>query len=228
MRGWYKNSAEQHRAARFFANRCAELETDPGPPTEWPTGIDDEMIILFPYDEDKEIEHRSSALATILTSVSFMEASLNELFASASDDSLPFGGGQGPLTREERDALLYYWQKADRKSLLTKCAGVLEVLGKDKIDKGSRLWQDADLLVKLRNMLVHHKPVWRPIDDPTLDDDPVVKRLLLKRFPANPFLDGAESYFPDRCLGGACANWALRTAEECCGDFFRRLGVRPM
>jgi hypothetical protein len=95
---WHFYSFDHSNAASLFSIKCADLEANPRPPM-----VIDE--IEFPIDPGQEREHRSYAISSILSSVAFLEASLNELLASASDDYLRLGGGRGPLTNRERQLL---------------------------------------------------------------------------------------------------------------------------
>ena len=91
--GWY--SVDQYKALSFFCQKCTELE-EKGP--EPPASFGD--IIFEPWERQDHIAHRSYVMATVLSSIAFLEASLNELFASAGDDSLRVGGGRGSLTEK--------------------------------------------------------------------------------------------------------------------------------
>lgn len=219
--GWY--SVDQYKALIFFCRKCTELE-EKGP--EPPASSGD--IIWEPWEREDHIAHRSYVMATVLSSIAFLEASLNELFASAGDDSLIVGGGRGSLTEKERHALCAVWGMIERKPLLDKCQLVLDLLGREPFNTGRSPYQNTYLLVKLRDLLVHSKPGWTPHGDP---DRGLLKSLgslaVEKKFRPHLFADDNSPFFPDRFLGADCAHWARKTAIGFADEFFERLGVKP-
>jgi hypothetical protein len=183
--------------------------------------------IEFPIDPGQKSEHRSYAISAILSSVAFLEASLNELLASVSDDYLRLGGGRGPLTSNERQ-LLYDIRDGLGPPFLDKFQRVLRLLGRQQFDRSAQPYQDTETVVRLRNMLVHAIPAMIPLGSTIqVAEDEVLKSLASKNFPSHPFAHTNDPFFPDKCLGAACANWAERTVREFANDFFRRLGITP-
>jgi hypothetical protein len=48
------------------------------------------------------------------------------------------------------------------------------------------------------------------------------------KFSSNPLMNGSDNpYFPDKCLGSGCADWAIRSIRVFSDDFFGRLGITP-
>lgn len=219
--GWY--SVDQYKALNLFCNKCTELEEKgPEPPPSFAG------LILEPWEREDHIAHRSYVMATVMSSVAFLEASLNELFASAGDDSLRVGGGRGSLTERERHSLCAVWGIIERAPLLDKCQLVLDLLGREPFNSGGSPYQDTYLLVKLRDLLVHSKPGWTTHGDP---DSGLLKSLgslaVERNFNPHPFADDSSPFFPDRLLGADCAHWARKTAIGFANEFFDRLGVKP-
>lgn len=217
---WY--SVDQYHAANFFSRKSAELEEQDPPAARVVGGLN-----LDPFPSDDHHSHRSYVMATILSSVTFLEASLNELLASVGDDSLPVGGGRGSLTSTERQTLMTVRGMIENNRFLDRFQLVLYSLGREPFDRGSPPYQDADRLVKLRNLLVHAKPGWTPY--PARDDSQESLAQLAKErhFRRHPFARDRSPFFPDLLLGADCANWARDTAFEFADDFFLRLGVKP-
>jgi hypothetical protein len=120
---------------------------------------------LDPFPSDEHHAHRSYVMATILSSVTFLEASLNELLASAGDASLPVGGTRGSLTEGERDTLKIIREMVEKNRFLDQFQLVLYSLGREPFEKGKKTYQDTAQLVKLRNLLVHAKPGWTTYPD---------------------------------------------------------------
>jgi len=176
-------------------------------------------------------EHRSFAVAAILASVAFLEAAVNELFASASAPNLEVGGGRGGLTANERETLVDVNDALANNRTLERCQLVLHLLGRQPFDRGTAPFQDVDLLVKLRNSLVHYKPEWRAggiEGGQSAADSKLAKGLQTKHFSHNPFTGAGNPFFPDKCLGHGCAAWVWKAALAFADEFFHRLGVTPV
>jgi hypothetical protein len=220
---WYSYSSDQYRAANFFSQRSAELEAHPGDPVI----IDD--VVIQEWGDVEQIEHRSCVTAAILSSITFLEASLNELFASAADDDHDFGEGEVALTEKDRKVLCDVSETVETVRFLDKFQLVLHLLGREPFDRGTQPYQDIALLVRLRNLLVHSKPGWTPFyaawDE--ISDDKLMRSLAEKKFPVHSFTNEGRPFFPDRCLGAACANWAWQTAKDFADEFYKRLGLTP-
>jgi hypothetical protein len=78
-------------------------------------------------------------------------------------------------------------------------------------------------LIKLRNMLVHFRP-----ETASAADIQGIEKQLASKFDENPLMAGAGNpYFPDKCLGAACAQWAAWVAKSFVDEAFSRLGVQP-
>lgn len=213
---WTFYSLDHARAAAHFVRQCSTLETETAIPPD--RAIDQQIFA----------EHRSAVTAAIFASVAFLEASINELFASADHDNLEVGGGRGGLPQRGRQLLALLSEPLERASTLDRYQLALGLLGHKPLETGAQPYQDAALLVKLRNMLVHYRPEWRAgaVDGAASDPDTNVEKALAgKRLKPNPFTSEVNPFFPDRCLGHGCAAWAWASALAFTDAFFRRIGV---
>ena len=73
------------------------------------------------------------------------------------------------------------------------------------VDKGKQPWQDLDLLVDIRNTLVHYYPKW---ESPQTEEDLVKRVKSTKRFE----LDESRSRWDEQLFTASCAWWAYCTA----------------
>lgn len=219
---WHWFSHDQALTATHLSRRCGELE---GLATNL---NDEERAAGARWAERYRPEHRACAVASIVASVGFVEASLNELYASANSDDLEVGGGRGGLSREQRDALIDVADLISRNRLLDKYQLTLRLLNFTPFVRGQAPFQDAQVLVFLRNKLVHYEPKFRAAGD---EVDPVEQRtwqrLATKRRSENPFTNPGNPFFPDRCLSHGYTTWAWETALTFCDEFFARIGVEP-
>ncbi|WP_141658569.1 hypothetical protein [Streptomyces mutabilis] len=223
VKSWHWYSRDHALAAALLCRRCAELEHNPDPPGE------QDRAQGLTWSTAQAAEHRTYAMGAVLTAFAFLEASVNELLASAAEDQLEMGGGRGGLMGDERAALVGLQQAwGDRgPSLLERAQLVLHLLRRDPFNKGEEPFQSADVLRRLRNALVHYRPEWRAVGGGR-GDDRIAKDLTNLSIAPHPFATEGHSFFPDRCLGHGLASWAWKTSLAFTDDFLTRVGVQPI
>ena len=92
----------------------------------------------------------------------------------------------------------------------------------EKIDKGTQIYQDAELLIRFRNYIVHNKPQWN-------DEQEELKlfKALKGRigFTPNQFTKHWNTlYFPHQCFGHTSAQWAFKSSVGFINDFYAAIG----
>jgi hypothetical protein len=172
------------------------------------------------------LAHRSYATSAILSSVAFLEAAVNELFQDACDNH---GSYTGHLPERVLKSLRGFWllsgEDQDRSSwsILDKYQAALLCSGAEVLPKAEQTYENAALLIRLRNSLVHYKPK-------TLGGEKThrLEASLKGKFePSRLFEGSGNPYFPDKCLGRGCAEWAINTSVCLADEVFRQLGVAP-
>jgi hypothetical protein len=162
--------------------------------------------------------HRGYVTGAVLSAVASLEATINELFIDAQHkDPYTFEGADpefAPLLAE-------VWEVIKRNPTLAKYQIALTLARKPPFDKGASPHQEAVFLIQLRNALVHYKPEWDT--DQALHK--TIERRLKSRFEPNPFTIPTDAFFPKRCLGHGCAEWAVKSGEAFINEFFDRLGL---
>ena len=99
-------------------------------------------------------------------------------------------------------------------SVLDKYQMALLFANKPKFDEGANLYQDAALLISIRNKLVHFRTKWRTHGQESVSERKFEKKLA-ERVAPNALLAATDRpWFPDKCLGAACANWACATSRQ--------------
>ncbi len=141
-----------------------------------------------------EILHYS--LSTITMSVAALECYVNEFYAD--------GQAQGPHLNPVSSGL--FSEMIDRQSILDKYEFALALRSEKKLKRGENVVQNADVLIKLRNAIIHFQPEW----DDTRDKHDKLSSQLESRVSKSPFLMG-EPMFPRAWASAACAVWALKT-----------------
>ena len=171
-----------------------------------------------------DIRHRAYVTNTIFSCIAFLEAAINELFQDVFDGHESY---VDTVNAEGKQRLAQFWRDTEEqriwKRLLQKYQTALELLTESKLAKGEQPYQDAALVVSLRNVLVHYKPKTLGGYD---QHDLVTK--LKEKFPENGLIrETMDPWFPDKCLGYGCAKWAHTSVKEFADEFFERIGVLP-
>jgi len=106
---------------------------------------------------------------------------------------------------------------------LEKYDAVISAKGLERFNKGDNPYQNAALLIKLRNELVHFHPEWHNQQKrhAKLGKD------LRGRFDFSPFIaeeNGVD--FPQRFVGHGCTQWAVSSALTFMESFASRIGYK--
>jgi hypothetical protein len=204
---WNRDRLSRHHifSAHKFAEGAEQIEAEDGdvPP------------------EDKW-EYRAYVTAAVLSSVSYLSASINELYL----DVRKLGGPDQPSLRRELDLLVQAWPRISRVQVLQRYQLALSVADADQYNPDSLPYVDADSLIRLRDALISYEPNWS-------DERGRLQNLeerIRKKFPPSPLVSARRPWFPDRCLGSGCAKWAVKTVQLFTNDFYRRMSLpgRPL
>lgn len=188
-------------SAKYFAKCAAEIEKSD------PTGRFDG-------------KHRAYTTGSIFSAVCFLEAAINEFCKDV------VGGEPRTLTilpDSNRQPFLEFWSTERKLSILAKYQAVLRVLRKPELPKGKPPYQNAKLLIALRNELTHYKPATYggKVQHSFMNK-------LAGKFAENPLMRQCKNpYFPDKCLGSPCAYWAVQSVQDLTDLFFKTLDYEP-
>src|SRR5688572_1580636 len=161
--------------------------------------------------------HRASVTGAIVSSVAFLESSINELyleFQRAGDD------GSAIPTRAHTQ-LETLWPSADGAPLMLRYQVALQSVDAERFNERRSTYKNVERLLELRDALVHHQPERH--DERQRHQS--LQRRLRTCFAPNTLLPARARWFPDMCLGAGCATWALRSAEAFSDEFCRRMGI---
>jgi hypothetical protein len=175
-----------------------------------------------------EMHTRMIAYATgaVLASVAFLEAVINELLSVAAEPTKhPPLGTQLPAQLVSSLGDLWKLPSTDRAPTLDKFQLALIAARKPLFNKGAQPYQDADILIGLRNDLVHYRPKAVVIFS-KVEPSAVVRYKFAGKFVRNPRFPSDAEYF-DAYLGHGCAQWAVRTSLALTDEFFKRMRLRP-
>jgi hypothetical protein len=184
-----------------------------------------------PVPADTQIRHEAFTLNAVLSTVSFLESAINELHADATDEEY-FS------IDENHEALLRtigkQWHNPrnfDRAPMLTKYQTILAIAGQPGFDDGDQAYANVRILNEIRNHLLHYTREWvvirnrRTPGQETESTADYFEKVLYRKFAPNPLAGKNVPFFPDKCLGHGCAEWAIMNSIIFTDEFFRRLGL---
>ncbi len=204
-------SQEHIKAAALFTRQTYQIEED----YRRNGVINDELI------ED----HRSFVSGAVFATVSFIEASINELFA----DALEHPGSDITVNIDPDTKLLLAQMSKLRVlrplSTLPKFQMALSLSKKGLLDEGGTPYQDVNTLIVIRNTLIHSEPFWERGEETAIDKQ-ILHLQQANRFSLNPLRVGrTNSFFPDLCLSHGCAEWGVKKSLELVTLFSSRIGA---
>ncbi len=167
-----------------------------------------------------DIQHRGYVMSSLLESVAFLEALILELLKDAAEDqNLEIIGVIPTIARAK---MLIFWKAGERRaSTLQKFQSALLCADKAAFDKGAQPYQDAQLVISLRNALVHFRP-----ENTGVADTHDIEAKCRGKFPIHERL-AMNPWWPDQCLSAGCADWAVKSVRAFAGDFCTRMGFQP-
>jgi len=184
-----------------------------------------------PVPADIQLRHEAFTLNAVLSSVSFLESTINELHADATDEEYS-------AIDEKHEALLRtigrQWHNPrnfDRAPMLTKYQTILAIAGQPGFGEGDPAFANVRILTEIRNHLLHYTREWVVIPsrqvpgrEPESTSDHFEK-ILHRKFATNPLAKKNVPFFPDKCLGHGCAEWAILNSIIFTDEFFRRIAM---
>jgi hypothetical protein len=204
-------SLQQLAAACELAKLCEDTEKKLSDTSKWPSS--NRLV-------------QASAIGALISSVAFMEATINEVFADCADGTSPH---HQPFPNSALLADLWSRGVPRRASynVLDKYQIALNLSGRENMKEDEKPFQDASALVFARNYLIHYEPEW--VRSTTPPEKPKLQKIhsrLKGKFDLNTLAPSGSFFFPDKALGAGCARWSVSTALALVDEFFERAGVR--
>jgi hypothetical protein len=161
--------------------------------------------------------HRACVTGAIVSSVAFLESSINELYLE-----FQTAGDNGTSVPSRAHGLLEnLWPSADGAPLTLRYQVALQSVDAERFNERRATYRNVQRLLELRDALVHHQPERH--DEQRRHQR--LQRRLRNRFSPNTLLAARARWFPDLCLGSGCATWALRSAEAFSDEFCGRMAI---
>ena len=177
------------------------------------------------------LRHEAFVLNSILSSVAFLESTINELYADAADDAFFY---PDEANEQVLRIIAERWKNEknfDRAPVLSKYQQILTIAERSSFDEREPGFANVRELIGIRNYLMHYKREWVPVRRGRSAGDggrtiaEKFEQILKTKFAPNPFAHKNRPFFPDKCLGHGCAEWAVVNSVVFTDEFFRRLGL---
>jgi len=178
---------------------------------------------------DALLRHEAFIFNAIFSTVAFLESTINELYSDAADNAYFF-------VDEKNETLLKTigekWRNEnyfDRTRMLNKYQKILEIAGKPLFDADNPAFSNVRDLIEIRNYLMHYRREWVVVGEGTSDDPrketrvEKLEHLLRHKFVENPLVPENRPFFPDKCFGHGCAEWAVVNSLSFTDQFFEKL-----
>jgi hypothetical protein len=172
-----------------------------------------------PVDDVIRSEHRGLIAAVIIQCAAALETQANEVCVYGPGAHLGSNG-------TDRNAQQFLYPLAgliDDAQAPERFNLILHLLGKSTLGTGAQPFQDAALVVRLRNEIVHYKSHW--------GEEMKSAKLFgalkaLKHQPPPWFTHPSVNFFPHRCLSADCGAWALKSTVAFLNAFYAALGIQ--
>jgi hypothetical protein len=191
--------------------------------------IEKDFLDSGKISEEAHLRHEVFILNSILSSVAFLESTINEFYADAADDAYFF-------IDEKNEELLKTisekWRNEknfDRAPLVNKYQNILMIADKSPFDEDNPVFSNIRTLIEIRNYLMHYKREWIVVQKGEMTGDieethgEKLERMLRNKFVINPLAQKNRPFFPDTCFGHGCAEWAVKNSLAFTDEFFKKL-----
>lgn len=170
-------------------------------------------------DADMRSEHLGFTSSAVMQSVAALEADSWEV--------LNYGPGHHMGSSESNSNAMAIIdplsETLENLDALKRYAAVIHLLGKPAFDRGAQPWQDAQLLIRLRNEITHYKSR----SGAEMDRASLYAALIAKATPRPPFWpERGMNFFPLHCFSAARAAWAVTTTMSLISAVYARLEVQ--
>jgi hypothetical protein len=195
----YSFTAQFLRGGAIFARRAHEIEAS--------ENVSGEL----------QSEHVACVVGAVTQAAAALEAEIYEVLIHGPGHHL----GSNGIDTTARDFLLPLSEVIDGEPTLRRYDLVLHLLHKPSFDRGARPYQIADLLIALRNELIHYKSKWGE----QLNRAKIFSRLQQLQFDKPTFMPPHTNFFPHQCLSASLASWSVTTSVDFINTFYNNLAV---
>jgi hypothetical protein len=196
----YSFTAQFLRGSAIFATHAHQIET-----------------VADPVSEELQAEHRSYVVGAVIQCAAALEAEVSEILEHGPGHHL----GSNGLDAAARDFLQPLADVIDSRPTLQRYELVLHLLRKPALDPGRAPYQAVNLLIKLRNELIHYHSKWGT----AMDREKFFKSLRHLRLDKAPFTSPHSNFFPHKFLSASLASWSVNSTVAFINNFYTVLGI---
>jgi hypothetical protein len=172
--------------------------------------------------------HHSHAITAVLSAVAFLEAFIKAIWQDAADSKpgqhTPYTDG---IPDDAMATMRKQWngtEQVEGISLLTKFEVALVCARQEPMNTDAEPYQSVDVLIPLRNNLVHFKPQSHPTEQN--DIKKLVRQILEKTTQARKNRERiGQQGFPNIALRAECADWACKSTIAFAREWHARMGL---
>jgi hypothetical protein len=185
---------------------------------------------------DRFLNYHLNCVSSILFSYLALEAHVNEFFyllTNPEQFSEEFKIHKYAVDEKIRGQIAYFIN-LEKDATLDKYSKLALLLIDSILEKNHLLYQNVNLLTRLRNLLMHYKmnPSAIVMNGDLVDDIQDLEKKLNGRFPLNsvqeddiPFFRDKLAYFPDKVVGYGAAYWAYKAMYDFVADFHTQVAL---
>ena len=193
-------------ASHLFLGKAEDLETARG------VTSDHDILSIM------EVEHKGLITSVLMQSVAAAETAIYTVIKNGPGHHL--GSNEG--NQQVRSFLNKFENVLERLPVLEKYQTVLNLLSKPAFDPSKNPHQAMQLVVGIRNELIHFKPVGvYPFQE---DSEKMLRRLKNLNLKHSPFPGAKSIYFPNACLSSELGHWALKSTVQYMDCFYESIG----
>lgn len=149
---------------------------------------------------------RSYISTTLILAGSMLEANIYERFLDVKDNILVISGFN-------LCALNTDWEKIKKRSAILRKYDEFATLSGNILDKNDVKYKEIEILVKIRNALVHYVPQWDYEKTPLNEIEKSVSQISTS-VDYSPFIPSTNPYFPSRCMSASFGQWAVNASLD--------------
>lgn len=171
-------------------------------------------------DEIVRIKYISHISSSIISSVASLESKINEFIVDHENqineniDNVDLKKLQKFKKIETKKDVIEQLNNATSAVLKYKLLFNINIV---EVDIDNKTEECLNLLISIRNSIVHFTPEW----DNDLAKHKKIEKSVKNHFFLSPFYSGDTLFFPYRCLSANCAEWGIGTTKEFIENHFK-------
>ncbi len=210
--GFYYFSNTHIKSAAIFAKEAEKIE------------LQSQKTDYIIAGELERNSHTSYVVSSVIMSVAYLEGFINEIFVLLDYESTERYAESfiKSIDFNQRQQLSQLWHREVKKyRTLEKYDYLLNYIKNETLNRVSKIYQNVDILIKLRNYFIHYQP------ERIYDSERYIVKIgqkLKGKFPNNFTAPDHSPFFPYKCISYGCAIWGLNSVLDFTEVFAKKIG----